>query len=116
MTEDCPSRRSAGIEYVSAHTIQGAVHPMSFPKPDKTIDELFAEFLAAQEARLSPKTYDTYEGIVRLYRSYLESYWPDHSGKDYDAVTRAGGTYCVTFGAEEINLRVLGVPRLFHAP
>ena len=62
---------------------------MSTPKPDKTIDQLFEEFLADQEARLSPKTFDKYDGIIHLYRSYLESYWPDHSGKDYDAVTKA---------------------------
>ena len=76
---------------------------MSTPKPDKTIDQLFEEFLADQEARLSPKTFDKYEGIIHLYRSYLESYWPDHSGKDYDAVTKAKGTYCGTYGAEDIT-------------
>ena len=75
---------------------------MNTPKPDKTIDQLFEKFLADQEARLSPKTYDKYEGIIHLYRSYLESYWPDHSGKESDAITKARGTYCGTFGAEEI--------------
>jgi hypothetical protein len=72
-------------------------------KPDKTIDQLFEEFLADQEARLSPKTLDKYEGIIHLYRSYLESYWPDHSGKDYEAITRAKGTYCGTYGAMDIT-------------
>ena len=76
---------------------------MNTPKPDKTIDQLFEEFLADQEARLSPKTFDKYEGIIHLYRSYLESYWPGHSGKDYDAITKAKGTYCGTFGAEDIT-------------
>ena len=76
---------------------------MNTPKPDKTIDQLFEEFLADQEARLSPKTFDKYEGIIHLYRSYLESYWPDHSGKEYDAITKAKGTYCGTFGAEDIT-------------
>ncbi len=76
---------------------------MSTPRPDRTIDDLFAEFLAAQEARLSPKTYTKYEGIIDLYRAYLERYWPSHSGPDYDAVTRAGGTYCGTYGAEDIT-------------
>ena len=76
---------------------------MSTPRPDRTIDELFAEFLAAQEARLSQQTYSRYEAVIEyLYRGYLERYWPDHSGKDYDAVTRAGGTYCGTYGAKEI--------------
>jgi hypothetical protein len=76
---------------------------MNTSKPDRTIDQLFEEFLADQEARLSPKTFDKYEGIIDLYRRYLESYWPDHSGKDYEAVTKAKGTYCGTYGAEEIT-------------
>ena len=77
---------------------------MSTPTPDKTIDALFAEFLAAQRARLSPQSYSRYEAIVdNLYRGYLERYWPGHSGKDYDAVTRAGGTYCGTYGADDIT-------------
>jgi len=76
---------------------------MSTPEPDKTIDQLFEEFLADQVARLSPKTFDKYEGIIHLYRSYLERYWPGHSGKDYDAVTEAKGTYCGTFGVEDIT-------------
>jgi hypothetical protein len=86
-----------------AHAILRAEGPMNTPKPDKTIDNLFEEFLADQEARLSPKTFDKYEGIIHLYRSYLESYWPDHSGKEYDAITKAKGTYCGTFGAEDIT-------------
>ena len=76
---------------------------MNTPKPDKTIDELFEKFLVDQEARLSPKTYAKYEGIIDLYRSYLESYWPGHSGKDYEAITKAKGTYCGTFGAEDMT-------------
>ena len=76
---------------------------MNTPKPDKTIDQLFEAFLADQEARLSLKTFDKYEGIIHLYRSYLESYWPDHSGKESEAITKAKGTYCGTFGAEEIT-------------
>ena len=50
---------------------------MSTPTPDKTIDALFAEFLAAQRARLSPQSYSRYEAIIdNLYRGYLERYWP----------------------------------------
>src|SRR5262249_43265196 len=97
------SARSPGIECASPHTTPGADHPMSTPRPDKTIDELFAEFLAAQEARLSLQTYTRYEAVIDLYRGYLERYWPGHSGKDYDAVTRAGGTYCGTYGADDIT-------------
>ena len=35
-----------------------------------------------------------------LYGSYLESYWPGHDG-EYDKITKAGGTYCSTFGPED---------------
>ncbi len=90
--------RSTRIECVSAYTTPGAEGPMSTPKPDKTIDQLFEEFLADQEARLSPKTFDKYDGIIHLYRSYLESYWPDHSGNDYDAVTRPRGPIAAPMG------------------
>jgi hypothetical protein len=76
---------------------------MNTPKPKRTIDQIFDEFLADQEARLSSKTFDKYEGIIHLYRSYLESYWPDHSGKEYEAITKTKGTYCGTFGAEDIT-------------
>ncbi|HKI19076.1 MAG TPA: hypothetical protein VKA15_14405 [Isosphaeraceae bacterium] len=76
---------------------------MKTPKPGKTITQLFEEFLADQEARLSPKSYDKYEQIVHLYRTYLESYWPNHSGKEYSEITKAKDTYCGTFGAEEIT-------------
>jgi hypothetical protein len=77
---------------------------MKKPGPDKTIDQLIEEFLADQKVRLSPKSLSKYEGIVDLYRSYLERYWPDHDGKDeYNSITNAGGTYCGTFGAEDIS-------------
>ncbi len=76
---------------------------MNSPNPGKTIAQLFEEFLADQKARLSPKSYAKYEGIIHLYRSYLESYWPGHSGKEYDAITKTKGTYCGTFGAGEIT-------------
>jgi hypothetical protein len=75
---------------------------MDTPRPDKTIDQLFAEFLAERKARLSPKSYSKYDSIIDLYGSYLERYWPGHSGQDYDAITKAKGTYCGTYGAEDI--------------
>jgi hypothetical protein len=76
---------------------------MGTPKPDETIDDLFAEFLADQKARLSAQTDTRYETIIDLYRGFLERYWPDHSGKDSEAISRAGGTYCGTFGADDIT-------------
>ena len=75
---------------------------MSTSKPTVTIDQAFQEFLAEQEARLSPTTFSKYESIVDLLRSCLEGYWPGHDGKEYDRITKAGGTYCGTFGPEEI--------------
>jgi hypothetical protein len=71
--------------------------------PDKTIDELFVEFLADQKTRLSPRTFGKYEDMVELYRAYLERYWPGHSSKEYETVNRAKGTYCGSFGAEDIT-------------
>jgi hypothetical protein len=76
---------------------------MNTPEPKETIARLFAEFLVGQQARLSPKTYSKYEEIIDLYASYLERYWPDHEGQDCETITRANGTYCGTYGAEEIT-------------
>lgn len=71
------------------------------PTTEKTIAQIFAQFLADQEARLSTKTVSKYRNIIDLYQTYLESYWPDHDG-DYNQVTKKGGTYCDTFGPEDI--------------
>ena len=94
---------SAQIEWAMGPTIPRADGPMNTSQPDPTIDQLFEQFLADQEARLSSKTYGKYEGIIDLYRSYLERYWPGHSGTDYDAVTGSKGTYCGTYGAADIT-------------
>ena len=69
----------------------------------KTIDQAFEEFLADQRARLSPKTYSRYEDVIDLFRSCLEGYWPGHDQEEYNRITDAGGTYCGTFGPEEIS-------------
>jgi len=76
---------------------------MSARKAAKTIDEVFAEFLANQEARLSEKTLRKYEDILDLFRSCLESYWPGHSQEEYNRITAKGGTFCGSFGPEEIT-------------
>jgi hypothetical protein len=75
---------------------------MKTHKQTKTIDEVFEEFLADQKARLSPKTYRRYDEILDLFRSCLEGYWPGHDQEEYNRITGAGGTYCGTFGPEEI--------------
>jgi hypothetical protein len=71
-------------------------------KTTKAIDQLFEEFLSDQKARLRPKTHRRYKDIIDLYRSYLESYWPNHSQEEYNAITDTDGTYCGTFGTEDI--------------
>ena len=73
---------------------------MKTTKPAKTISQVFDEFLADQKDRISAKTFSKYQSIIQLYGSYLESYWPGHDG-EYDKITKAGGTYCGTFGPED---------------
>ena len=75
---------------------------MSQSKPTITIDQAFDEFLSEQEARLSPATVSKYESILDLLGSCLERYWPGHEQKEYERITAAGGTFCGTFGPEEI--------------
>lgn len=67
---------------------------------EKSIAQVFEEFLADQKTRISHKTFLKYQSIIGLYKSYLESYWPGHDG-EYDKITKAGGTYCSTFGPED---------------
>jgi hypothetical protein len=75
---------------------------MTTAKSGKTIAHIFEEFLADQKSGISGKTYRKYETIISLYGSYLESYWPGHDD-EYDKVTKSGGTYCGSFGPEEIT-------------
>lgn len=75
---------------------------METTKTGKTIATVFAEFLEDQKDRISAKTFAKYQGIIELYESYLESYWPGHDDA-YDRVTKSGGTYCGTFGPEDIT-------------
>jgi len=73
---------------------------MQTTKPEKTIAQVFDEFLADQKTRISHKTYLKYQSIIQLYGMYLENYWPGHND-EYDRITDAGGTYCDTFGPED---------------
>jgi hypothetical protein len=43
-------------------------------KDEKTIADIFEEFLAEQQARLSPKTYSGYEEVISFFRIYLNDY------------------------------------------
>jgi hypothetical protein len=77
---------------------------MSTPDaPDATISQALAAFLNDQKTRIGPKTLSKYQGIISLYRSYLESYWPGHEG-EYERVTKNGGTYCDTFGPDDATM------------
>ena len=69
--------------------------------PKLTIAQVLDAFLAEQKARLSAKTWSRYESSISLFKAYLESYFPGHDG-EYSAVTRKGGTYCSTYGPEDI--------------
>lgn len=73
---------------------------MNTTKPGKTIAQVFEEFLADQKARISHKTFLKYQSIIGLYKSYLENYWPGRDGES-EKITKAGGTYCGTFGPED---------------
>lgn len=75
---------------------------MNPPKPTKTIDQVLDEFLAEQKGRLSANTFRKYDGVVDLLKSCLERYWPGHDQKEYDRITAADGTFCGSFGPEEI--------------
>lgn len=75
---------------------------MSQSKPTITIDQAFQEFLAEQEARISPATFSKYASILDLLGSCLERDWPGHEQEEYERITAAGGTFCGTFGPEEI--------------
>jgi hypothetical protein len=75
---------------------------MKATQPNKTITLIFAEFLADQKARISHRTFLKYESIIDLYKGYLENYWPDLGG-EYDKITKAGGTFCGTFGPESVT-------------
>ena len=73
------------------------------PTTDKTISQTFDEFLSDQQARLSPNSYAKYETIIDLFKSYMESYWPGHDQNEYNRLTETGGTFCDSFGPEEIT-------------
>jgi hypothetical protein len=76
---------------------------METARPDKTIAQVFEEFLAHQKARIGHRTYLKYQSIIGLYKLYLESYWPGHDQADYKRITDAGGSFCGTFGPEDVT-------------
>jgi hypothetical protein len=71
------------------------------PSQKKTIEEVLDEFLDEQEDRWSPATFEKYATVLDLFEAYLERYWPGHDGEQ-EAVSKAGGTFCGTYGVEDI--------------
>jgi len=69
-------------------------------QPTRTIARAFEEFLTDQKARISHRTFLKYRSVIDLYKSYMENYWPGHPG-EHDSVTKAGGTFCDSFGPED---------------
>jgi len=70
-------------------------------KPKKTIEDVFDEFIDEQEARLSQAGFEKYATVLDLLEAYMERYWPGHDG-DREKITKGGGTYCGTYGPEDI--------------
>ena len=68
----------------------------------KTIDDVLAEFLAEMKVRLALRTYRKYANTVSLLKSYCESYFPGHDGEYATVVIQNGGTFCGTYGPEDI--------------
>ena len=90
--------------------------PMSRPESAKTIDQIFTEFLAEQEARLSDATYRKYEDIIEyLFRGYLERYHPGHNDQEGSAAITARRHLLRDLRCRGRRLRVFRVPRLLHA-
>jgi hypothetical protein len=85
----------------TATTARGKTMTPPEKQPAKTIEQVLGEFLAEQKARWSRSTYARYEMVVDLLKRYMESYWPGHDG-EHERVTEAGGTYCGTYGPEDI--------------
>jgi hypothetical protein len=67
-----------------------------------TIDDILEEFVHDQRARLATRTLAQYTYALSYFRHCLEAYWPGHGQEEYNRITEAGGTYCGTFGPEEL--------------
>jgi hypothetical protein len=75
---------------------------MATTKSTKTIADVLAEFLIDQKGEIGGKTYRKHQEIISLFTSYLDNYCPGHDG-EYAHFTKDGGTFCGTFGPEEIT-------------
>jgi hypothetical protein len=63
---------------------------MNFPEPDDVLEQLFAEFLTDQKARLSQESYFQYAEIIDLFNLYLDRYYrPECLRQEYDTPVRS---------------------------
>lgn len=86
-------------------------HEITVAQP--TINEVFAEFLAAEKQRLAARTYRRYEEVIDLFRHSLDGYaheslsraerafWEKRWHDDEEA-----GSYCSTFGPGKIPAEI----------
>jgi hypothetical protein len=79
---------------------------MDFPEPDDVIGPLLAEFMADQQARLSPENYLQYAGVVELLDHYLDRYYrPECRRREDDAPARSEETFCGLSPAVDLSGR-----------
>jgi hypothetical protein len=85
---------------------------VSLPLPaNPNIEQVLQEFLAEQKRRLKPAAFAKYDGVVDLFRSYLDGYGHDGLSraesalfeKHYDAKGREHREFCQIFGPDKIT-------------
>jgi hypothetical protein len=75
---------------------------------EKTLKDVFQEFLDEQKQNLKPQSYSGYERTVNYFMHYLNSYAPDHLGEEdlelYDELSEDEGLeYCEIFDLRHIG-------------
>ncbi|AKB38953.1 hypothetical protein MSSAC_4363 [Methanosarcina siciliae C2J] len=75
---------------------------------EKTIGEVFQEFLAEQQARLSPKIYSGYEKTIFYFKKYLNSQDPAYLNEEDEGLLaklyeKEDKEYCEVFGPAYIG-------------
>ncbi len=75
---------------------------------EKTLKEVFEEFLDEQKQNLKPQSYSGYERTVNYFMHYLNSYASEHLGEEdlelYDELSEGEGLeYCEIFDLKHIG-------------
>ena len=84
---------------------------MNFPEPDDVLEQLFAEFLTDQKARLSLESYFQYAEIIDLFNLYLDRYYrPECLRREYDTPARSDRRFGGLPPAVGSRPSILGVP------